>query len=364
MSRFSFSSFYDRVKEYFQVNTEQFSIFRSARLKLTGFYLIVILVFSLSLTIGVRGLAQLELDHTSLAQHGAVKRLFLHMYSVPPDPGSTFSHFESNQDAAISHTLNYDVVLINVVALVIGGIISYWFAGRTLRPIENAHEMQSRFAADASHELRTPLASLRVENEVFLKQNKFSEKDARGLIESNLEEVQRLEELSSHLLSLSQYEAIAIKLSALDAQTIVTASVEQNQKLADKKGIEFVTNIHPSKVRGNFDSLVHLLNIVIDNAIKYSPHKTKIFIDGLKIKNQYHISVRDQGPGISESDLPYIFDRLYRGDKSRTGQTSGYGLGLALGNQIAQINRATIVARNYPEGGAQFVVSLNVSKDK
>jgi two-component system phosphate regulon sensor histidine kinase PhoR len=103
---------------------------------------------------------------------------------------------------------------------------------------------------------------------------------------------------------------------------------------------------------------------VIDNAIKYSPSKTKIFVDGLRIKNQYHISVRDQGPGISEVDLPNIFDRLYRGDKSRTGQTRGYGLGLALGHQIAQVNRATIVARNYPEGGAQFVIGLNISKEK
>ena len=74
------------------------------------------------------------------------------------------------------------------------------------------------------------------------------------------------------------------------------------------------------------------------------------------------VTVTDQGPGIAPSDLPHIFDRLYRGDKARSSKVSGYGLGLALAREIAEANHITITVRNNKGGGAQFALNLNVTK--
>jgi signal transduction histidine kinase len=339
------------------------SIFHSARLKLTGFYFITILVFSLCLTIGVRYLAQHDFDHAGAEQNGAIRRLIYGLYSEPPPSSNGFNQFQTSQSATVHRDLTNDVILVNIIVAVIGGVLSYWFAGRTLKPIEEAHRAQARFASDASHELKTPLTNLKAENEVFLKQKKFSEQDARELIESNLEEVQRLASLASNLLALTQYENASLSLSSFDVEHLVGEAIKQTDKSASEKKIKFEQNIIPRPVIGNFDSLVQLLTIIIDNAIKYSPKNKAVFIDGEYNNNQYHLSIRDQGSGITEEDMPYIFDRLYRGDKSRTSIAGGYGLGLALGKEIARANNAKISVRNYPGGGAQFVVSLSSPKN-
>ena len=165
-------SILSRLKMNFEsVTTTRPTIFHSARLKLTGFYLAIIVVFSLMPTLSIRTLAQLEFDHAGIAQRGVVHQLLGDIYSVPPNPDNDFLRFQSNQASTVRHHLNEDVILLNVLALVVGGALSYWYAGRALKPIEEAHEAQSRFSADASHELRTPLASLKLENEVFLHQN-------------------------------------------------------------------------------------------------------------------------------------------------------------------------------------------------
>src|SRR5579864_8586248 len=148
-------------------------MFHSARLKLTVFYLAVLLAFCLVITLSTRVLAEHEFSDSDVAQRGIVHQLFLRLYSIPPPPADEFNTLQSNQAVAVRNRLNRDVLLINLAALAIGGILSYWFAGLALKPIEDAHETQRRFAADASHELRTPLANMKLENEVFLHQKTF-----------------------------------------------------------------------------------------------------------------------------------------------------------------------------------------------
>jgi two-component system, OmpR family, sensor histidine kinase CiaH len=339
-------------------------MFHSARLKLTMFYLAILLVFSLTITLSTRGLAQHEFDDSDVAQRGAVHRLFLRLYSIPPPPTYQFNSMQQDQAAEVRDRLNRDVILINLAALIIGGVLSYWYAGRTLKPIEDAHEAQRRFAADASHELRTPLANLKLENEVFLRQKSFKPKEAKQLIESNLEEVQRLESLAVNLLSLTQYEQAELKLQTLDVKSLVTDAITQVAKLADAKKVTFEQDVASAHVLGNAESLTQLLVIVLDNALKYGPDKSKVFIDGAQNDGRYSLSIRDQGSGIALVDLPHIFDRLYRGDKARTSSTGGYGLGLALAREIARANEATITARNIKGSGARFTIILNAAKAK
>lgn len=337
-------------------------MFKSARIKLTLFYLAILLVFSLTLTLGTRMLAEREFDSSNFAQRNVVHRLFLRLYSIPPNPDSSFTDEQKTQTTRVRQQLNDDVIFINLAALVIGGILSYWYAGQALQPIEEAHKAQQRFASDASHELRTPLANMRLENEVFLRQKKFAESEAKKLIQSNLEEVQRLESLANNLLSLTQYGHASLPLAPVAIEGVFAQAQNQVAKFATTRQVKFDCKLAAAQVIGNTDSLEQLLVIVLDNAIKYGPKSGTIFIHGKRDDGHYRLTVRDEGDGIAPEDLPHIFERLYRGDKARTGGSGGYGLGLALAAEIARGNHASLSAANVPRSGAIFTLRIPVVK--
>ncbi len=341
-------------------------MFRSARLKLTVFYLAILLFFSLALTFGIRNMALREYDRSNRAQLGEVYSLQKDFFDdsietfVLPPAKSQFQDLQHNQNDLVRKHLNEDIIIFNICALVFGGMLSYWYAGRTLRPIKEAHDAQKRFASDASHELRTPLANMKVENEVFLRQKTFTESDARELITSNLEEVQRLESLADNLLHLSQYEKSNLNLGSVPIKTVVDNALSTSAKALDANGIKIDRKIAPAHVLGDRESLERLLTIVIDNAIKYGPKKGTVCITGKKSSGNYCLKVRDEGKGISAEDLPHIFERLYRGDKARHSKAEGYGLGLALAKQIAEANQASISAANAKPKGAEFTIQLGL----
>lgn len=338
-------------------------MFRSARIQLTFFYLAILFGVSLIVTTSVRVLAEREYLHSNMVQRGEVREFVLlwpEWVKRKPDANSFIDVQEAQADR-VRQRLNQELLLVNVSALMLGGVLSYWFAGRTLRPIEEAHEAQARFASDASHELRTPLTNLRLENEVFLRQKHFSEADARELINSNLEEVQRLEGLSTNLLSLTQYANTPLQLKTVPTKRLIHEAVKLAAKTARAKQVRLAKEYTPRNITGNYESLVQLLGILIDNAIKYGPEQGTVTVGGRVIDGQYELWVQDEGSGVSEADLPYIFDRLYRGDKARTTKAGGYGLGLSLAKAIAKANDVEIAVTN-TKPGARFVVRIPLVK--
>jgi signal transduction histidine kinase len=346
------------------------NLFHSARLKLTGFYFAVLVVFCLLLTFGVRAFASYELSRGDDAQRGAAHRIFQQytdQYNIDttgpngavPFGDRYFSNALANQADVTRARLNRDFLYIDILLLGVGAILSYWYAGRTLKPIEEAHEQQKRFTADASHELRTPLASMKLENEVFLRQKHFEEKDAREQITSNLEEVARLERLATNLLALNQYEHGAVTKQPVKVRQVVDEAVARAGQRSDKKtNPKFTVKIASATVQTDRESLTELMTILIDNAAKYGPKDGEVIVGGEKRGAGYVLAVRDHGPGIAEKDMPHIFERMYRGDKARSSKVSGHGIGLSLAKQIAEANGATIEASNHPDGGALFIVNL------
>jgi len=342
-------------------------IFYSARVKLTTFYFLVLLVFCLLLTVGVWVFTNYELGRGYDAQRGAVHRLIERYYyddsssdtTFIPGEDRYFTNAQQQQAAITNRRLNRDFLLTDMLLLMIGAVLSYWYAGRTLKPIEEAHEQQKRFTSDASHELRTPLASMRLENEVFLRQKYFAESEARELITSNLEEVERLERLATNLLALSQYEQGDITKTAVPAKAIVQDALDRTKRQSGKENRpKFTVKIAPAKLQVNRESLTELMSILLDNAVKYGPPKGEIVIGGEKRDGGYIFAVRDHGPGVSAHDMPHIFDRMYRGDKARSSQVSGHGIGLSLAKQIADVHGAELAVMNHPEGGALFTLLL------
>jgi signal transduction histidine kinase len=312
----------------------------------------------------VRLLAQNQYGHSDDVQRGEVQQLFLRGLGIDGPPPNMFKYnsVQDTQTALAKQRLGRELIWINIGALVIGGLLSYWFAGRTLRPIEEAHKAQARFASDASHELRTPLTNMKVENEVFLRQKGFSEGEARDLITSNLEEVQRLEDLSASLLDLTRYNQSPLELTALGAEPLIAEAITRAAKHAKAKKVTITKELPEVYVEGHRDSLLQLTGIILDNAIKYGPEGGVVTVKGKLDGGHYVVSVTDQGAGIDPTDLPHIFDRLYRGDKARSSKVSGYGLGLALAQEIAEANHITITVRNHKGGGARFELNLNIAK--
>jgi len=137
--------------------------------------------------------------------------------------------------------------------------------------------------------------------------------------------------------------------------------VERARKNAELRGIKITQKIDAATLLIHGDSIIQLLDILLDNARKYGPRQGEITITGRKQNGQYLIQVQDQGPGIDEADLPHIFERLYRSDKARTSSTGGYGLGLALANEIAKANQGSISASNNKKVGACLSVRLEVA---
>jgi signal transduction histidine kinase len=347
-------------------------MFKSARISLTLFYLAVLVAFSFIITFSIRVLAEQEYLHSNRVQRGEVRQIIL---SLPDyigggagittrggSPNDAFYDFQQDQEARVRSQLNQDMLIINVVALIVGGAFSYWFAGRTLKPIEEAHSTQARFAADASHELRTPLTNMKLENEVFLRQKHFSEGEARELIKSNLEEVQRLEGLSANLLALTQYGSTSLRFDPIAAKHIADMAIKVAHPKAASRDVTFKNEVEPAVLRGHQDSLVQLLSILIDNAIKYGPKKGTVTLGGRKQDGNYLLWVQDEGRGIPEKDMPHIFDRLYRGDTARTTTEGGYGLGLSLAKAIAEANGAEIRAQNIKGSGANFMLRIPLIK--
>jgi signal transduction histidine kinase len=229
-----------------------------------------------------------------------------------------------------------------------------------LQPLEDAIEEQNRFTADASHELKTPLAALRSEIEVALRDQKFGISDAKKLLNSNLEEIEKLETLSRALLKLAKFdETNKLDFSAINLNEIIVEAYEKIESFAKKKNINIDAKLINGKISGDKSSLVELFVILLDNAINYSPDKSKIKIKLTSLNKHYQVSIKDQGVGIKSLELIHIFDRFYRADQSRNKEKAqGYGLGLSIAKRIVELHGGKISANSIPSKGSEFIVEF------
>lgn len=261
------------------------------------------------------------------------------------------------------HELLVRLVALNGFVLILGAFISYVLARRTLEPIEEALEAQSRFAADASHELRTPLATIHTENEVALRNPKLTLARSKALLKSNLEEVTRLQQLSEGLLHLARDDGKLPSLSSVSLSDVTREAINKLYREAQSKRIVIEDKVGDIRAHANSVSLEQIITILLDNAIKYSPDNTSISVTAKRQGKEVLLNVTDQGVGIAADDLSRIFTRFYRVDPSRTSRrVSGHGLGLALAAKLAQQQNGQITVTSKPGKGSTFVVHLMPNK--
>lgn len=324
-------------------------MFKSATLKLTVWYVIIVVSISLLFSIVIYSIA--------LSEVGV--RISNLQQSTLPGISTNSSVFDIVREAQIHEAENSLIgalVIANLTIWFAGGFGSYYLARRTLRPIEEAHEAQSRFTSDASHELRTPLASMKIELEVALRDPALTKEEMRELLDSNLEEVNRLTKLSHTLLQLSRLDHANIVRENIELSEIAKMIIERFNKTHPRIVLHNDRKLH---VLANESNVEELLTILIDNALKYSPPKTTVQVTLVKQRQMSGFKVVNAGEGIAVDALPHIFNRFYRADASRTGSArNGYGLGLSLAKKIVELHAGELTVSSALNADTTFQVML------
>jgi signal transduction histidine kinase len=271
------------------------------------------------------------------------------------------SDFKETQLDLAGRNLLMLLAYLNLAVLLGGGVASYFMAQKTLKQLQRAHEIQSRFVSDASHELRTPLATMRAELEVSLRDPNLSKQDMKELLKSNLEEVDKLTQLSKTLLSLSQMEYSTLTYEKVELDEVIESAMSRY----DKQGrIELKRKAKNFSILAHQPSVEELSAILIDNALKYSPPDSKVTIVLSRWNGKVRFQISNPGKGIHPRDLPHIFDRFYRADSSRqhTNKPS-FGLGLSLAKTIVELHNGELSASSAPDKLTTFTVSLPTYKN-
>ncbi len=230
-----------------------------------------------------------------------------------------------------------------------------------LERLEAAFKRITQFTADASHELRTPVALMRTTVEISLRKPRDQEeyREALGQI---LKELEKTSGLIERLMLLARADSgvETLKTDALDLAETLREACSEGRTLAQAKQVNFQEQISasPVVVDGDSQALHRLFLILIDNAVKYTPAPGEITVS-LKTCDGFAVTeVQDTGLGIAEADLPHIFERFYRADKVRSREMGGVGLGLSIGQWIAQAHGGSIDVESAPGRGSRFSVRL------
>ncbi|MDZ4782226.1 MAG: ATP-binding protein [Planctomycetia bacterium] len=288
--------------------------------------------------------------------------------------------------------------------LVLGPAIGYWLAGRAIDPLaEIIHttarlrptklderlvehrtgdeldqlartingflnriaaylEKRRDFLANAAHELRTPLAAIRSTAEVSLGAERSVEEYQELLVEV-IDECSLLESLVNQLLLLAETESDRLRIHGerVDLSSVAAKAVGMFQAVAETKDIVFSAKLEPElTVEGNSHHLRQVVNNLIDNALKFTPAGGQVTVR-LRAEHEHVIfAVRDSGPGIPEADLPQIFERFFRGDRSHSheGERRGTGLGLSICQAVVQAHGGDIAVETQAGRGATFIVRI------
>lgn len=334
---------------------------------------------------------QANLLVTSDVVRGANGRSYLFQIGVSVTP----------RDLALSHFRRISLWLVpggTLLALVLG----WWMAGRVLRPVEaigdaardigisdlhrrlpvrgagdeldrlatafnevlerleKAVAQMKEFTASISHELRTPLTALRGEAEIALA-HAGAGSECRRVLESQLEEFEKLSRMINQMLTLARAEAGQIELArdTANLSALAHSLVEQMEPVASSKSISLsARHTDDAVVTGDSSWLERAILNLIDNAIKFTPAGGSVEVRVKTQGNEAVLEVIDNGIGIPEQSMPHVFERFYRGDPSRTSGTEGTGLGLSLVEWIVRAHRGRVAVESRPGQGSIFRLTL------
>ena len=237
----------------------------------------------------------------------------------------------------------------------IGSLIQTF--NKTLERLELLFTSQQRFLADVSHELRTPLTVIKGNVDLM---RRMKQLDAESLSSID-QEAGRLTRLVGGLLMLAQAESgnLPLNFQPVGLDMLITEVFQEMHIIAGGKVRVHLSEIDQLQVRGDRDRLKQVLINLVANAIQYTPQDGDVFISLSRVGDQARIICRDTGPGIPAEDVPHIFERFYRAEKSRTrGKTTGFGLGLSITKWIVEHHNGHIEVDSKEGQGTTFAIWL------
>jgi heavy metal sensor kinase len=229
--------------------------------------------------------------------------------------------------------------------------------------LETSFRQVQQFSADASHELRTPLTVMKGESELALRRPRSPE-EYRLVLESNLEEIDRMARIVEDLLFLSRADLgeVSMEHQPVRLDGLVEDIQRQAAVLGQEQGIEvLIENIQPATVLGDELRLRELVLNIVENAVRYSRAGGQVKLVLTQDGSAVYLTVSDQGIGISPEAKGRIFDRFYRADEARAHSPKGTGLGLAICKWIAEAHQGHIEVESEPGKGSRFTVVLPVA---
>ena len=319
------------------------------------------------------------------------------VYSLEADRGFVQA-FEEDQQAAIS-AINRQVTLAAIGVAVVSGGLAFWLSRRIVEPvrrlesaandvesgnyarrvqfegsdeiaslarafngmaeaIERKENLRKQMTSDIAHELRSPLNNL----------TGYLEAIADGVVEPDPETIGSLQDEAELLvrlvadleqISLADAGRQVLHLQPVRLGALVASSVAMMQPRAASRGVTITCEAAtPAEVEADPGRMAQVVRNLLENAITHTPAGGRIRVQVANIDDRVTLTVTDSGPGIPEEHLPYIFERFYRADPSRTRATGGAGLGLAIVEQLVRVHGGTVAASNAERSGAQFVVTL------
>jgi two-component system, OmpR family, sensor kinase len=227
----------------------------------------------------------------------------------------------------------------------------------TFARLESAFAQQKQFASDAAHELRTPVSVILTQTQTALNREREAA-DYKQTVEACQRAAQRMRKLIGALLELARLDAgqEQLKRLPLDFSKTIADCIELIRPLADERGVKIFTELAPLEISGDSERLTQVVTNLLTNAIQYNHDGGEARV---KLESQSGLAiltVSDTGAGISREDLPRVFERFYRADKSRAGGNAG--LGLAISKAIVAAHGGAIEVASEENAGATFIVRL------
>lgn len=246
------------------------------------------------------------------------------------------------------HLLNFRSTALTALWVAGGGMLAVFLlllllSRRIVRPIAESHEKQKRFLTDAGHELKTPIAIIQADTDVLT----LETGEGNEWVTDIQRQVARLTDLTNELMDLARLEEPrgGGNFLPFSFSDLVEETAQSFQALARSQGKGLALSIQPRlTLVGEEKRLAQLVSLLLDNAVKYAPPGDEITLSLARQGKALRLTVTNAAPGLSREVLENMFDRFYRGDKARSSQQGGYGIGLAVAKAVVQAHRGRITA--------------------